>query len=57
MRDNHLHFEMRGAVAVIRLSRPTKRNALNDSLVLALRNRMDALPAEARPAQKCSPSP
>jgi (methylthio)acryloyl-CoA hydratase len=50
MRDNHLHFEMRGAVAVIRLSRPTKRNALNDSLVLALRNRMDALPAEARAA-------
>jgi (methylthio)acryloyl-CoA hydratase len=44
----HLHLEMRGAVAVIRLSRPTKRNALNDALILALRNQMDALPAGAK---------
>ena len=38
MISNHLHFEMRGAVAAIRLSRPAKRNALGDALILALRN-------------------
>ena len=44
---------MRGAVAVIRLARPAKRNALSDSLVLALRNRMETLPAEAKAAVLC----
>jgi hypothetical protein len=29
---------MRGPVAVIRLNRPAKRNALNDALILGLRN-------------------
>ena len=53
MADDNLHFEMRGAVAVIRLARPAKRNALSDSLVLALRNRMETLPAEARAAVLC----
>ena len=53
MADDKLHFEMRGAVAVIRLARPAKRNALSDSLVLALRNRMETLPAEARAAVLC----
>ena len=37
-------------VAVIRLSRPAKRNALNDGLVLALRNLMDGLPSSVRAA-------
>ena len=37
MTSNDLHFEMRGAVAVIRLSRPSKRNGLGDALVLAHR--------------------
>ena len=45
-----LHFEMRGAVAVVRLSRPTKRNALGDGLILALRNLFETLPAEAKAA-------
>ena len=53
MSDDHLHFEMRGAVAIIRLARPAKRNALSDSLVLALRNRMETLPAEAKAAVLC----
>jgi (methylthio)acryloyl-CoA hydratase len=53
MSDEHLHFEMRGAVAVIRLARPAKRNALSDALVLALRHRMETLPAEARAAVLC----
>ncbi len=48
-----LHFEMRGAVAVIRLSRPAKRNAMSDSLVLALRNQLESLPKEARAAVLC----
>ena len=51
MLQNHdLHFEMHGTVAVIRLSRPTKRNALGDALILALRNQLDALPPEAKAA-------
>jgi (methylthio)acryloyl-CoA hydratase len=53
MSDDHLHFEMRGVVAVIRLARPAKRNALSDGLVLALRNRMETLPAEAKAAVLC----
>ena len=32
-----IHFEMRGNIAVIRLTRPTKRNALSDSLVASIR--------------------
>lgn len=44
---------MRGAVAVIRLARPAKRNALSDALVLALRNRMETLPDEAKAAVLC----
>ena len=37
-------------VAVIRLTRPAKRNALNDALVLALRDTFDSLPANVRAA-------
>ena len=44
---NDLDFEMRGAVAVIRLSRPAKRNALGDAMVLALRNLFETLPQNA----------
>jgi (methylthio)acryloyl-CoA hydratase len=53
MADDDLHFEMRDAVAVIRLARPAKRNALSDNLVLALRNRMETLPNEAKAAVLC----
>lgn len=37
-------------IAVIRLTRPAKRNALNDALVLAIRDTFDALPASVRAA-------
>eukprot|EP01036_Dinobryon_divergens_P005185 gene5185-6869_t len=48
MTQTDLHFEMRGTVAVVRLSRPTKRNALGDALILALRNLFETLPSEAK---------
>ena len=48
MTPNDLHFEMRSAVAVVRLSRPAKRNALGDALILALRNLFETLPPEAK---------
>jgi enoyl-CoA hydratase/carnithine racemase len=45
-----LRLEMQGPVAVITLTRPKKRNALNDGLVLALRDVFTTLPQEARAA-------
>ena len=45
-----LHLDMRGVVAVIRLARPAKRNALSDGLILALRNMLETLPGEAKSA-------
>jgi enoyl-CoA hydratase/carnithine racemase len=49
--QNHgIHFEMNGAVAMVRLSRPTKRNALNDGLIEALRDVFQNLPEEAKAA-------
>ena len=50
MTQTNLHFEMHGPVAVIRLSRPAKRNALGDALILGLRNQLENLPEEARAA-------
>ena len=46
MTPSDLHFELRGAVAVICLIRPAKRNAL----ILALRNLFETLPAVAKAA-------
>jgi enoyl-CoA hydratase/carnithine racemase len=43
-----LRLEMRGAVAVLRLSRPEKRNALDDATVRALGRFFDEPPAGAR---------
>ena len=37
-------------VAIVRLTRPTKRNALNDGLILALRDAFDNLPTSVRAA-------
>ena len=48
-----IHFELRGdhqEVAVIRLTRAAKRNALSDSLVLALRGLFETLPGSVRAA-------
>jgi enoyl-CoA hydratase/carnithine racemase len=50
MTQNLLKLEMHGAVAVIHLTRPAKRNALNDALVLGLREMFEQLPKEARAA-------
>ncbi len=43
-------LEMRGNVALIQLCRPQKRNALSDSLIEALRNVFQNLPAETKAA-------
>jgi (methylthio)acryloyl-CoA hydratase len=43
-----LRAEQRGAVAILRLHRAEKRNALNDTLVQGLMAFFDALPAEIR---------
>ena len=43
-------LEMQGAVAVVRLCRPAKRNALNDALIEALRDVFQNLPTEAAAA-------
>jgi 1,4-dihydroxy-2-naphthoyl-CoA synthase len=47
---NGIHFEMKEAVAMVRLSRPSKRNALNDGLIEALRDVFQNLPEEAKSA-------
>jgi (methylthio)acryloyl-CoA hydratase len=39
-----LKIELRGAVALVRLTRPAKRNALNDGLILAIRDAFMGLP-------------
>ncbi len=45
-----LNIEVRGAVAVVRLNRPAKRNALSDGLVLAIRDAFEGLPDAVRAA-------
>ncbi|MDO9358188.1 MAG: enoyl-CoA hydratase-related protein, partial [Polaromonas sp.] len=48
-----LQLEFRGdqqQIAVIRLSRPAKRNALNDGLILSLRDMFEKLPDTVRAA-------
>ncbi len=53
MSSNDLQLDIRGddhEVAVIRLTRGAKRNALNDGLILALRDVFENLPATVRAA-------
>jgi enoyl-CoA hydratase/carnithine racemase len=45
-----IRLEMKGSVAVVRLTRPTKRNALNDGLIASLRHIFEHLPKEAHAA-------
>jgi enoyl-CoA hydratase/carnithine racemase len=49
---NHpdIQLEIRGAVAVVRLARPGKRNALSDGLILQLRQVFESLPDSVRAA-------
>lgn len=44
---------LEGDVAVVRLQRAAKRNALSDGLILALRHTFEHLPAQARAAVLC----
>ena len=48
--QNGVTLEMRGAVAVVTLRRPAKRNALSDSLIEAIRDTFQNLPPEAKAA-------
>ena len=53
MTNPDIHFERRGEqqeIAVIRLTRPAKRNALNDGLILAIRNLFETMPEGVRAA-------
>ena len=50
MSSPDLHIEHRGTIAIVRLKRPAKRNALNDALVLAIRDAFQNLPATVRAA-------
>ena len=53
MSSEDLRLEFTGAhneIALVTLTRAAKRNALNDGLVLALRNLFDGLPATVRAA-------
>src|SRR6476469_1729101 len=45
-----LQIELRGAVALVRLTRAAKRNALNDALILAIRDAFMGLPESVRAA-------
>jgi enoyl-CoA hydratase/carnithine racemase len=47
MTSKDIELKMHGAVAVIRLTRGAKRNALNDGLILSLRHLFENLPREA----------
>jgi (methylthio)acryloyl-CoA hydratase len=48
--NNGVTLEMQGPVAVVQLCRPSKRNALSDSLILAVRDTFQNLPDSARAA-------
>ena len=50
MTSSHLNIELRDAVAVLRLTRPLKRNALNDGLVADLQHAFDHMPNTVRAA-------
>ena len=53
MSKKHIHFELQGEqqqIAVIRLTRGAKRNALNDALVLSLRHLFETMPTSVRAA-------
>ncbi len=50
MKHTDLHTELHGDVAVVRLARGAKRNALSDGLILALRDAFENLPSTVRAA-------
>ena len=50
MTSSHLNIELRDAVVVLRLTRPLKRNALNDGLIADLQHAFDHMPPPVRAA-------
>jgi enoyl-CoA hydratase/carnithine racemase len=50
MTHTDLQLELRGDIAIVRLTRPAKRNALSDALILALRDTFQNLPGTVRAA-------
>lgn len=50
MTQKDVQLEIHGPVAVVRLSRPAKRNALSDGVILALRGIFETLPDTVRAA-------
>jgi (methylthio)acryloyl-CoA hydratase len=50
MTHQDLSLDIQGDIAIVRLTRPAKRNALNDGLILALRNTFESLPDTVRAA-------
>ncbi|MGO4392075.1 crotonase/enoyl-CoA hydratase family protein [Variovorax sp. M-6] len=50
MTSTDLHLELQDDIAVIRLTRGAKRNALSDALILALRDTFEQLPSTVRAA-------
>ncbi|MFO1244425.1 MAG: crotonase/enoyl-CoA hydratase family protein [Ramlibacter sp.] len=50
MTQKDIHIDIHGPVAVVRLTRPAKRNALSDGLILAIRNVFETLPETVRAA-------
>jgi (methylthio)acryloyl-CoA hydratase len=51
--NSDLQLEMQGDVAIVRINRAAKRNALNDELILALRHTFETLPTQAKAAVLC----
>ena len=50
MSDKDLHIEIRDEIAIVRLTRAGKRNALSDGLIVAVRNAFQSLPDTVRAA-------
>src|ERR671912_93632 len=50
MTSTDLQLELQNDIAIIRLRRPAKRNALSDALILALRDTFQNLPGSVRAA-------
>lgn len=48
--SSDLSFEIDDQVAIVRLTRPAKRNALNDALILGIRTLFEDLPSEVKAA-------
>lgn len=48
MNEKYLQIEIGDSIAVLRLNRPLKRNALSDGLILALRRAFESLPGDVR---------